>query len=107
MRTMGPTAGVFVQGTPRSMSSNHNDGRLAHSKQFRRRVLHANTNRKPGGQMDPVQVSLHVRQARGQTTNHVCIGSHAETNALHYARKAHIWFGEDVDVSPHSGSDVL
>ena len=42
-----------------------------------------------------------------ETANHVRIGSHAETDAVHHARKAHVRFRQDIDVGPHARSDML
>ena len=72
---------------PTSMSSNHDYRRLAHSKQVLGRIFHTHANRKPSGQVHPVQGSLHIGKDRSQAAHHVCIRSHAEADAIHHARE--------------------
>src|SRR5271166_2753122 len=92
---------------PTSTSSNHDNRRLAHSKQVLGRVFHTHANRVASGQVHPVQGSLHIGKGFSQTAHHVCIGSHPEADAVYHARETDIWFGHHIDLGAHSGSDVL
>src|SRR5580658_9916452 len=63
-----------------SMSPNHDNRRLAHSKQLLGRVFHTHANRVASGQVHPTQASLHIRKARSQTAHYVRIRSHPEAD---------------------------
>src|SRR6266436_5698271 len=90
-----------------SMPANHHDCRLAHPKQICGRVLDAHPNRITGRQMHPVQRPLHIRQTLSEAANNVCVWSHTKSDAVHHSRKAHVRFGHDIDVRPHSGRNAL
>src|ERR1700722_18280791 len=92
---------------PISAASDDDDGRLADSKQFRRRVLHTDANRIPGGEMHPVESALHVGQTRLETANNVRVRSHAESHAVYNTRKTGIRLRHDVYVGPRARSDAL
>ncbi len=42
-----------------------------------------------------------------ESANNVGVRSHAKSDAIHHARKTHVRFGQDIDVSAHSGRDAL
>src|ERR1700733_2396952 len=92
---------------PTSISSNHDDRRLAHSKQVLWRVFHTNANREASGQVHPVQGPLYIREDLSQTAHHVRIRSHSEANTVHHACETDIWLGHHIDLGAHSRSDVL
>src|SRR3954470_8646815 len=90
-----------------STPTNYYHGRLAHSKQLRRRIFNPHANRKAGCEMNPIQRPLDVRQARRQAANYVRVRGHAEPNAIHHARESYVRFGHDIHVSAHSRRDAL
>jgi len=81
-----------VQMAPILTSSNHDDRRLAYSKQVGGRVLHTDAT----GYREARWTQFRVLCTSGrlsQTANHVCIRSHPETDAIHTPEKRAIWFG--------------
>src|SRR5580658_512652 len=84
-----------------SISSNHDDRRLAHPKQVLGRVLHTYADRVASGEVHPVQGSLHIRKSCSQTADHVCVGSHAEADAVHHSREMNIGLRHHVDLGAH------
>jgi len=55
----------------------------------------------------PVEGSLYVRQTGLQGSNQIGVGRYAEAEAIYHAGKAHARARQDVNVSAHSGFDVL
>src|SRR5580704_3058913 len=90
-----------------SAASDDDHGRLADSKQFRRRVLHTDANRIARGEMHPVESALHIGQTRRKTAHHVRVWGHAESHAVYNTRKTDIRLRHDVHVGPRARRDAL
>src|SRR5260370_34653874 len=57
--------------------------------------------------MHPVERSLYVGQAWSQSAENVGTRRYAETDAVHYPGKAHIRFGQHINIGRHPRHDVL
>src|SRR5580698_3762937 len=97
----------FCVMAPISAASNDDHGRLADSKQFRRRVLHTDTNRIARGEMHPVESALHIGQTGLEAANNIRVRSHAESDAVYDARKTDVRLRHDVYVCPCARRDML
>ena len=66
------------------MSSNQDDGRRTYSKQFGWGIFDAYSNGVSSGKMNPIQCSLHIREARLKTAKDIGIRCHTESDAFHH-----------------------
>src|SRR5467141_2692090 len=97
----------FVRRWPYLFPANDDDRRLADSKQSRRRVTDANTDRKSRCKMYPIERSLCVRKPRLQTPKDIGIWSCAEADTVHYAGKANVRLRREKNVCRHARLDML
>src|SRR5437899_494691 len=107
MRTGGVIQLRAVRPLPLSSSSNDHYGGFADAKQFRLGIVDEHADRISGGQVDPVEGSLRIRQTTLEGAKHIGIRRYPEADAVNGSGKTAARTGHHINVSPHALLDAL